>query len=93
MSFTPGPSGGRSAINASYTVLGITQTTLVDAVDDSKFGQPQALSFTVNPSNVVVSITNATASVFSIFNVTQPGFLTGRRPTTGQLYPRGVYNK
>ena len=93
MSFTPGPSGGRSAINASYTVLGITQTTLVDAVDDSKFGQPQALSFTVNPSNVVVSIINGTASVFSIFNGTQPGFLTGRRPITGQLYPRGVYNK
>jgi len=91
--FTSGPSGGRNAINASYTVLGITQTTLVDAVDDSKFGQPQALSFTVNPSNVVVSIINGTASVFSIFNETQPGFLTGRRPTTGQLYPRGVYNK
>lgn len=24
---------------------------------------------------------------------TIPGFLTGRRPTKGQLYPRGVYNK
>jgi len=79
--------------NFAYTTLGITQTTLVDAVNDSKFGQPQALSFTVNPSNVVVSIENATTSVFSIFNETQPGFLTGRRPTTGQLYPRGVYNK
>ena len=91
--FTAGPSGGRNAINASYTVLGITQTTLVDGVDDSKFGQVQALSFTVNPSNVVVSIQNATTSVFGIFNETQPGFLTGRRPHTGQLYPRGVYNK
>ena len=91
--FTAGPSGGRNAINASYTVLGITETTLVDAVNDSKFGQPQALSFTVNPSNVVVSIENESGTAFGIVTETQPGFLTGRRPTTGQLYPRGVYNK
>ncbi len=91
--FTAAPSGGRNAINASYTVLGITQTTIVDAVDDSKFGQIQALSYTVNPSNVVVSIGNANATELGINQSTRPGFLTGRRPTTGQLYPRGVYNK
>ena len=79
--------------NFAYTTLGITQTTLVDAVNDSKFGQPQALSFTVNPSNVVVSIENESGTAFGIITETQPGFLTGRRPTTGQLYPRGVYNK
>ena len=79
--------------NFAYTVLGITQTTLVDAVNDSKFGQPQALSFTVNPSNVVVSIENASATDFNIFDSTQPGWMTGRRPVTGQLYPRGVFNK
>ena len=79
--------------NFAYTTLGITQTTLVDAVNDSKFGQPQALSFTVNPSNVVVSIENASATDFGINGSTQPGFLTGRRPHTGQLYPRGVFNK
>ena len=79
--------------NFAYTVLGITQTTLVDAVNDSKFGQPQALSFTVNPSNVVVNIENVSDTDFGIFDTTQPGWLTGRRPTNGQLYPRGVYNK
>ena len=79
--------------NFAYTTLGITQTTIVDAVNDSKFGQPQALSFTVNPSNVVVSIENANASDIGINDPTQTGWLTGRRPTTGQLYPRGVYNK
>ena len=93
MSFTAGPSGGRNAINGSYTDLGITQTTLLDAVDDSKIFQIQALSPTVNPSNVVVSIINGNASVFGIISGTIPGFLTGRRPHTGQLYPRGVYNK
>ena len=79
--------------NYAYTTLGITQTTLVDAVDDSKFGQIQALLFTIIPSNLIVSIINATAAIFGIDQSTRPGFLTGRRPVTGQLFPRGVYNK
>ena len=79
--------------NYAYTVLGITQTALVDAVDDSKFGQIQALTFTVNASNLLVSIVNASASDLGINQSTRPGFLTGRRPQIGQLYPRGVYNK
>ena len=79
--------------NYAYTTLGITQTTLVDAVDDSKFGQIQALLFTIIPSNLIVSIINATAAIFGIDQSTRPGFLTGRRPVKGQLYPRGVYNK
>ena len=79
--------------NFAFTTLGITQTTLVDAVDDSKIFQIQALSPTVNASNLIVSIENATASIFGINQSTRPGFLTGRRPQIGQLYPRGVYNK
>ena len=79
--------------NFAYTTLNITQTTLLDAVDDSKIFQIQALSPTVNPSNITVSIVNANASVFGVITGTIPGFLTGRRQKTGQLYPRGVYNK
>ena len=79
--------------NYAYTTLGITETTSLDAVDDSKFGQIQALSPTVNASNLIVSIKNATAAIFGIDQSTRPGFLTGRRPVKGQLYPRGVYNK
>ena len=79
--------------NYAYTTLGITQTTLVDAVDDSKFGQIQALLFTLIPSNLIVSIINATADIFGIDKSTRRGFLTGRRPVNGQLFPRGVYNK
>ena len=79
--------------NYAYTTLGITQTTLVDAVDDSKFGQIQALLFTLIPSSLIVSIKNATAAIFGINQSTRSGFLTGRRPVNGQLYPRGVYNK
>ena len=79
--------------NYAYTTLGITQTTSVEAVDDSKFGQIQALLFTIIPSNLIVSIINATAAIFGIDQSTRRGFLTGRRPVTGQLFPRGVYNK
>ena len=79
--------------NYAYTTLGITETTSLDAVDDSKFGQIQALLFTLIPSNLIVSIKNATAAIFGINQSTRPGFLTGRRPVKGQLYPRGVYNK
>ncbi len=79
--------------NYAYTNMGITQTASVDAVDDSKFGQIQALLFTVNASNLLVSIVNASASDLGINQSTRPGFLTGRRPQIGQLYPRGVYNK
>ena len=79
--------------NYAYTTLGITETASVDAVNDSKFGQVQATSFTVNASNLLVSIVNASASDLGINQSTRPGFLTGRRPQIGQLYPRGVYNK
>jgi len=79
--------------NYAYTNMGITPTTLVDAVDDSKIFQIQALSPIVNASNLIVSIINATAAIFGIDQSTRRGFLTGRRPVTGQLFPRGVYNK
>ena len=79
--------------NFAYTTLGVTQTALVDAVNDSKFGQAQALSFTVSPSNPIINSNITTPTEFSIFSETQPGFLTGRRPQVGQLYPRGVFNK
>ena len=78
--------------NFAYADLDITTTTLEDAVNDSKFGQVQALTFTVNPSNGTISL-STTGTNLDIFDSTRPGFLTGRRPQTGQLYPRGVYNK
>ena len=78
--------------NFPYADLDITTTTLEDAVNDSKFAQIQALTFTVNTSNGTVSL-STTSTNLDIFDSTRPGFLTGRRPQTGQLYPRGVYNR
>ena len=78
--------------NFAYADLDITTTTLAEAVNDSKFAQIQALTFTVNPSNGTVSLSTTGANL-DIFDSTRPGFLTGRRPVKGQLYPRGVYNR
>ena len=78
--------------NFAYADLDITTTTLEDAVNDSKFAQIQSLTFTVNPSNGTVPL-STTGTNLDVFDSTRPGFLTGRRPQTGQLYPRGVFNK
>ena len=78
--------------NFAYSTLNVTTTTLEDAVNDAKHFKIQALTFTVNPSNGTVSL-STTGTNLDIFDSTRPGFLTGRRPVKGQLYPRGVYNR
>ena len=88
---------------ANYTTadFNIFQTTAIDYVDDSKLYKSQLdlfntsldLGHSVNASNPVVSVINVSADDISIFNSTRPAWLIGRRPQTGQLYPRGVYNK
>ena len=46
------------------------------------------------PGDLVLSSSGSTGvSTESLYTETRPGWLTGRRPTTGQLYPRGVFNK
>ena len=46
------------------------------------------------PGNLVLSSDGSIGvSTESLYKETIPGWLTGRRPTTGQLYPRGVFNK
>ena len=44
----------------------------------------------IDPSNGTISVGNLD---FSSFDETRPGWLTGRRPVDGQVFPRGVYNK
>ena len=52
--------------NFAYADLDITTTTLEDAVNDSKFAQIQALTFTVNPSNPIINTTVANPTEFGI---------------------------
>jgi len=60
------------------------------------FGTTVALTYgsqivtpTIETSNGTVSVGNISSGI----GTAVPGFLTGRRPQLGQLYPRGVYNK
>jgi hypothetical protein len=66
-------------------------TTAVSGFSTTAF-QPQSTSaYTIEPSNGTVSAGNIDLS--SSITDTIPGWLTGRRPTQGQVFPRGVYNK
>ena len=69
--------------NLTTAIVGIASTTAFQVQSTS--------SYVVEVSNGTVSIQNLNIS--SITTGTIPGWLTGRRPLQGQLYPRGVYNK
>ena len=76
---------------ADYTIPGLT--TAVEGFDNEIALLPQEQNSVDN-----VSGTNGTISAGNIdlsvdITGTEPGWLTGRRPLRGQLFPRGVYNK
>lgn len=51
---------------------------------------------TITVSNVTYTIQDNSPSISNrniSFDETRPGWLTGRRPSQGQVFPRGVYNK
>jgi len=51
--------------------------------------QPVGVNTTFTVDNTVPTQENRNIT----FSETRPGWLTGRRPQTGQAFPRGVYNK
>jgi hypothetical protein len=62
-------------------------TTAVAGITTSVAYQVQATNFTIN-------FTQNQLRDWSLnLGAATPGWLTGRRPSLGQLYPRGVYNK
>lgn len=76
---------------ADYTIPGLTSAVV---------GFSSTTAFLPQSQNNVdnVSITNGTISAGNIdlsndITDTVPGWLTGRRPSQGQVFPRGVYNK
>ena len=76
---------------ADYSIAGLTGAVA---------GFTSTTIFQVQAQNTVdnVTITNGTVNYGNIdlssqITDTIPGFLTGRRPGSGQLFPRGVYNK
>jgi len=56
-----------------------------------------AMQGTITVSDLSISIPNNIVTnnlnLGSVTTETRPGWLTGRRPANGQVFPRGVYNK
>jgi len=51
-------------------------------------------SFLATQTSFTIDIPAPTAGNRDIsFTETRPGFLTGRRPSQGQVFPRGVYSR
>jgi hypothetical protein len=75
---------------ADYSIPSLT--TAVFGFDDAVAFQVQAQNTNdVTGTNGTVSIGNIDLS--SQITDTRSGWLTGRRPVSGQVFPRGVYNK
>ena len=64
-----------------------TLTTAVVGVTTTVAYKVQATNFTINFTQ------NQLRNWSFNLGAASPGWLTGRRPQLGQLYPRGVYNK
>lgn len=65
-----------------------TLTTAIVGVDTSVIYELGATNYTINPSPTDIKVNFGLG-----INSTIPGWLTGRRPVSGQVFPRGVYNK
>ena len=74
-----------SLATLTTAVAGITTTT--------SFLVQSTASYTQTITNGTVSLIDVSGSNFGNSSNTQPGWLTGRRPALGQLYPRGVYDR
>lgn len=61
------------------------------------YGSTNGLTTTANDPGFSISSSVGTKSIgdfdFSNNQNTSPGYLTGRRPQKGQVFPRGIYNK
>lgn len=77
---------------ADYTFINLT-TAVAGFSSTSQFQVQSTDPYTIDPSVGTVSLGNVTLDDFSISSNTLRGWLTGRRPSQGQVFPRGVYNK
>jgi hypothetical protein len=76
---------------ADYTIPGLTSA--VEGFDDTVAFLPQAQNGVDNVTGTNGTISAGNINLSADITGTEPGWLTGRRPVSGQLFPRGVYNK
>jgi len=76
---------------SDYTFPNLT-TAVVGVATTTPLAGSSSISAVVEVSNGTVGL-STTGLFLNIVSNTVPGYLTGRRPSSGQLFPRGVYNK
>jgi hypothetical protein len=76
---------------ADYTIPGLTSA--VEGFDDTVAFTPQSQNGEDNVTGTNGTISAGNINLSADITGTVPGFLTGRRPVSGQVFPRGVYNK
>lgn len=69
---------------ADYSIVNLTTAVVGFATT-----QPVGVNTNFNINNPIRNLENQNIS----FTETSPGWLTGRRPSQGQVFPRGIYNK
>lgn len=74
---------------ADYT-FGTLTTAQIGVEDSILFDFDPLVSYTIQDSNGTISVGNMN---LESLESSVPGFFVGRRPQTGQVFPRGVYNK
>jgi hypothetical protein len=76
---------------ADYSIPGLTSAVAGFTTTTAFLAQSQNTNNDVTGTNGTISPGNIDLS--SVIIATVPGWLTGRRPVSGQVFPRGVYNK
>lgn len=76
---------------SDWTFVNLT-TAVVGVATTVNFQVQSTSPYTQTVTNGTISLGNVSASNFNILSDTTPA-IPARRPGTGQVYPRGVYNK
>jgi hypothetical protein len=74
----------------NYTFASVTTAVVGIASTETIYSNIVGIALSFTTTNGTIPMGNITG-----MNITdsRPGSLTGRRPSVGQLFPRGVYNK
>lgn len=90
---------------ADIVLSDLQPTTAVTAVDGSVMFLQTTATPSIDPTISSVARTSNNVAISSNYNINNldspvtgnrsstPGILTGRRPTFGQLFPRGYFNR
>jgi hypothetical protein len=79
--------------NYSTSDFNIVGATTDYGADSTRFQAQSTATPTFTFFEYQFVLGNISASEANIITSLRDGWLTGRRPVSGQLFPRGVYNK